>query len=257
MALSETGAVAFKRNTLLALKNLLLPAFCNTCGMRILTEENLYFCADCWGKIELARDPRCPRCGRPRPARPGFEDLGNFICSDCSAQKQWVERTYAAGLHKGVLRHAIHLLKYRGKRLLAAPLAQLLYDTVGPGVNFQAYDMLVPVPLHHSREKQRGYNQSELIGNRLCSLQQDVPLAPVVRRVKNTPSFSMLGAPQRHKLIQKAFELKPDADVKKKRVLLLDDVVTTGATSNECARILLKKGAASVDVIALAVVERL
>jgi ComF family protein len=206
--------------------------------------------------IELIQCPKCPRCGRPHPIRVGFEPVDDFICSDCFNQEHWVEKTFAAGLHGGVLRDAIHLLKYRKKRMLAGPLAQLLFQAVAAKVDLRSYDMLVPVPLHRNRLKERGFNQSELIGSHLCK-ETGVLLAPVLERVKDTPSFSRLGAPERHKLIRKAFELDSKAEVKKKRVLLIDDVVTTGATSSECARVLRKKGAAAVDVIALAVVGRL
>jgi ComF family protein len=189
--------------------------------------------------------------------RVGFEETGDFICSDCSGEEQWVERTFAAGLHAGILRDAIHLFKYQKKALLAKPLARLLFAATMVKLDLHSYDMLAPVPLHRKRLKERGYNQSELLGTHLCGLQKEVGFQPVLRRVKNTPSFSMLKAPERRLLIQKAFEVAPGADVKKKRILLIDDVVTTGATTNECAKTLRKKGAASVHVIALAVVGRL
>jgi ComF family protein len=256
-ALSPFRGMSVVRETLLALKNLFLPAFCRKCGIRILSEENLYFCADCWSSIELVREPKCPRCGRPHPIRVGFKPAESFVCAECSSQKQWVERTYAAGLHTGILRDAIHLLKYQRKRLLSEPLARLLFDAVAAKLDFESYDLLVPVPLHRKRQKERGYNQSELIGMHLCRLQTKVRLAPVVKRVKETPNFTLLGASERQNLIQKAFQVVAEADVRRKRILLLDDVVTTGATANECARTLRRRGAARVDVISLAVAGRL
>jgi competence protein ComFC len=256
-AVSPFRGMAVVQETLLALKNLFLPAFCRNCGIRILSEENLHFCADCWSSIELVQEPKCPRCGRPHPVRIGFEPAENFVCAECASQKQWVERTYAAGLHTGVLRDAIHLLKYQKKRLLAEPLARLLFAAVAAKLDFESYDLLVPVPLHRKRQKERGYNQSELVGMHLCRLQEEAKLAPVLKRVKDTPNFTLLGASERQSLIQKAFQVVAEADVRKKRILLLDDVVTTGATANECARTLRRKGATTVDVISLAVAGRL
>lgn len=253
----QSGDASIADKAILAVKNLFLPAFCRKCGKRILTEENLYFCIGCWATIELVRDPKCPRCGRPHPGRIGFEPVDNFVCSDCSKRKLRVDRTFAAGLYVGVLRDAIHLLKYGKKRMLAGPLAQLLFEACVANVDFGSYDMLVPVPLHWNRLRERGFNQSRLIGGHLCRLHGALSLAPVLERVKDTPSFSMLGASERRDLIQKAFQVDARADVATKRILLIDDVVTTGATSNECAKILKKKGAAVVDVIALAVVGRL
>lgn len=247
----------FGGEILLGLKNFFFPAFCRKCGVRILTEENLYFCEPCWSTIELVEGPKCPRCGRPHARRVGFEPIDNFVCSECSAQKLWVESTHVAGMFAGVLRDAIHLLKYQKKRLVAEPLARLLRERVLAQIGLTTYDAVVPVPLHRNRLKQRGYNQSELIATHLCRQPLGIQLLPALKRVKDTPSFSMLGAQERHRQIQKAFQLLPDVSVKKKRILLIDDVVTTGATSNECARVLRRAGAKSVDVIAVAVARRL
>jgi len=242
---------------LLGFKNLFLPAFCRKCGIRILTEANLYFCEDCWATIELVRDPKCPTCGRPHSRRVGFEPIESFVCSECFGQKLWVGRTHAAGLHTGVLRDAIHLLKYRRKRLIAAPLAGLLHDHVLAEMDIESYDALVPVPLHRNRQKERGYNQSELIAEHLTPGRPGVDMLPVLRRAKDTPSFSMLGAQERRSRIRNAFFVIQEEDVKKKKILLVDDVVTTGATTNECARVLRRAGAETVDVITVAVAKRL
>lgn len=253
----ETGLRSLTDELFLGLKNFFLPAFCRACGVRILTEQNLYFCEDCWGTIELVKEPKCPRCGKPHSTRAGFEPVGNFTCSECAGQKLWVRATHAAGIHAGVLRDAIHLMKYGRKRLVAAPLARLLSDHVLANIDVESYDALVPAPLHRNRLRERGYNQSDLIAEQLCRRASGLKLLPALRRVKDTPSFAMLGAQERRSEIRKAFQLSPEADLKKKRLLLLDDVVTTGATGNECARILLRGGADSVDVLAVAVARRL
>ena len=254
---TQSAAKLFARDLSLGFKNLLLPAFCRRCGVRILTEENLYFCARCWATIELVREPKCPRCGRPHSWRVGFDPIENFECSECFAQKLWFETTSAAGLHDGVLRDAIHLLKYRRKRHIARPLAELLLEHVMEKIDLSSYDALVPVPLHRSRLKERGYNQSELIADCLCRELPEASLQPILRRVKDTPSFSRLGAQERRSQIRNAFQVVSGADVKKKRILLVDDVVTTAATTNECARVLRRAGAERVDVIAAAVARRL
>ncbi|MBI4832087.1 MAG: ComF family protein [Candidatus Lindowbacteria bacterium] len=247
---------SFAGELLLGFKNLFLPALCRKCGERILTEENLYFCGDCWATIELVRDPKCPRCGRPHPSRHGFEPPESFVCAECAAQKSWVEKTQAAGLHAGVLRDAIHLLKYRRKRLIAAPLSRLVLDTVIVKLDASSYDAVVPVPLHRNRLRRRGYNQSELIARNLCT-EMGTAYLPALMRVKDTPSFSMLGAQERRNQIKDAFAPLPEADVKKKKLVLVDDVVTTGATTNECARTLRKSGARTVDVVAVAAAKML
>ncbi len=241
----------------LGLKNLFLPAFCRNCGVRILTEENLYFCDDCWSKIELVEDPKCPRCGRPHSARVGFDAVYNFVCSECAAQKLRITNTYAAGIHADTLRDAIHLLKFGRKSHVARPLGRLLIERALPGMDAGSYDLLIAVPLHRNRQRERGYNQSELIAEQVGDAFPNADIKIALRRVKDTPSFSMLGARERKKLIKKAFRTLPGVDVRKKRVLLVDDVVTTGATTNECARVLRRAGAERVDVLTVAVAKRL
>ena len=253
---AQSAARFFGADLPLGFKNLLLPAFCRECGIRILTEDNLYFCSECWGAIELVREPKCPRCGRPHSVRVGFDPVENFICSECSARKLWVGTTHAAGLHVGVLRDAIHLLKFGRKRRMAQPLARLLFEHVVAGINMESYDAIAAVPLHRNRRKERGYNQSELIAECLCGQLTGANLRTLLRRVKDTPSFSKLGASERHRQIRNAFKPAQGADVKKKKILLVDDVVTTGATTNECARTLRRAGATTVDVVAVAAAKR-
>ena len=241
----------------LGLKNLFLPAFCRNCGVRILSEENLYFCGDCWSTIELVEDPKCPRCGRPHSTRVGFDAVYNFVCSECAAQKLRVTNTYAAGIHTGALRDAIHLLKFGRKRHIARPLGQLLIERALPGMDTGSYDLLIAVPLHRNRLREREYNQSELIAEQVEHAFPNANLKKALTRVKDTPNFSALGASERGKLIKKAFRTLPGVDVRKKKVLLIDDVVTTGATTNECARVLKRAGAKRVDTLTVAVAKRL
>ena len=245
----------------LGFKNLFLPAFCKKCSVRILTEENLYFCGDCWATIETVGDPRCPRCGRPHSVRVGFDEIYNFVCSECAAQsaaqKLWVTSTYAAGIHDGVLRDAIHLFKFGRKRFMAKPLGRFVLERTLGGINAPSYDFLTTVPLHRNRLRERGYNQSELIAEHVSGGFPNAVCEGLLMRVTDTPNFSRLGASERRNLIRKAFRPLPGIDVKKKRILLIDDVVTTGATTNECARILRRAGADRVDVLAVAVAKRL
>lgn len=256
-ATSESRVWLLAKDLSLGVKNLFLPAFCYHCDGRILTEDNLYFCPDCWQTIELVSDPKCPRCGRPHTRRVGFEAIGNFVCSECVSQKLWVRHTHAAGIHSGVMRDAIHLLKYKRKRLVARPLATLLLEALRDSADLISYDAVVPVPLHGNRRRERGYNQSGLIAEHLCREISRLLLLPALRRVKDTPSFSMLGSQERRNEIRNAFQLAPGTDVRGKKIALLDDVVTTGATTNECARVLCNAGADVVDVISVAAARRL
>ena len=133
----------------------------------------------------------------------------------------------------------------------------MLLEHVLEEIDLESYDALVPVPLHRKRLKERGYNQSELVAEQLCLRLPELRLLSALKRSKDTPSFSMLGASERRDRIRNAFVPLPEADVKEKKILLIDDVVTTGATTNECARVLRKAGAETVDVVAVAVAKRL
>jgi ComF family protein len=245
----------------LGFKNLFLPAFCRKCGVRILTEGNLYFCDDCWVTITPVADPKCPSCGRPHSVRVGFEEIYNFVCSECAsrfaAQKLWVTSTHAAGIHDGVLRQAIHLLKFGRKRLMAKPLARFALERILGGIDARSYDFVTVVPLHRNRLRERGYNQSELIAEHVSEGFPNARFEGLLMRIKDTPNFSQLGKIERRDWIRKAFAPLPGLDIKHKRILLVDDVVTTGATTNECARILRRAGADRVDVLAVAVAKRL
>jgi ComF family protein len=254
---ARTTARFIAADLTLGLKNLLLPAFCTKCSVRILDEDNLFFCGDCWSEVEFVRDPKCPRCGRPHSIRVGFDSIENFVCSECISQKAWVSNTHAAGIYSGVLRDAIHLLKFGRRRLVARPLGDLLVERVLPGIDAASYDIVTTVPLHKKRFKERGYNQSGLICERVLAGGPLLKHEALLGRVKETPAFTALRGVERRGLIKNAFRLLAGRQVKDKKILLIDDVVTTGATSNECARMLKKAGADRVDVLAVAVTKRL
>ena len=153
------------------------------------------------------------------------------------------------GAYEGILRESIHLLKYSGMRPLARPLgrrlAALLADS-GP------VDLIVPVPLHQQRQRSRGFNQSELLAAELSKC-TGVPVdCSVLRRVRVTETQTGLSHRERRLNLLDAFRVARPEGVSGRRVALLDDVVTTGATANECARVLRDHGAARVYAVAFA-----
>jgi len=149
------------------------------------------------------------------------------------------------GIYEGILRKAIHLLKFERVKRLALPAAELLWELPLP-----AADCIVPVPLHSSRLREREFNQTTLISRHL-SRYSGIPLLPdVLKKEKETLPQTDVTGKERLKNVKNAFSATDDA--KGRSIILVDDVITTGATVNECARVLRKAGAGSVTVLALA-----
>jgi ComF family protein len=150
-----------------------------------------------------------------------------------------------------VVREAIHAFKFGGKRALADPLGDLLAETrpvLPPG----PLDLLVPVPLHRRRERDRGFNQSWLLARRLAWCWQVAALPDVLERPRRTLPQADLGATERRRNVHGAFRVKHPGAIRGCHVVLVDDIMTTGATAGECAALLEESGAAVVGVVAVA-----
>lgn len=203
-------------------------------------------------------EPLCRICGDALDL-PAFASptRAATICAACRAQQPPFRAARSAFVFGGPLREAVHRLKYEGKLALAPRLAPLLSqamerDTVLSGF---APQFLVPVPLHRARQRQRGTNQSALLAHEL-GRQLNIPVAPCLRRTRDTPPQVELNRAQRQSNVRDAFAL--DAALWAKiggrgaRLLLLDDVFTTGATLSECARALQRGGAGEICALTLA-----
>ncbi|MCL4216159.1 MAG: ComF family protein [Candidatus Hydrogenedentes bacterium] len=240
----------------LAAKNLLFPSFCQACGERLLTEENGYFCPDCWDRSPRIERPFCPQCGRPHPRGVGLQTGGsNFFCEPCRNAKNPppCEHIAGAAYYTGAVEAAVKLMKFNDKPRLARPLAEVMAGFALKELDCDDYDCLTPVPLHHVRERDRGFNQSRLLADHLAGYFPNAAVAPLLKRVRPTLVQSRL-RDQKERLanVRGAFDMRPGVDAAGKTVLLIDDVVTTGGTVSECARVLKMAGAARVDVLAAA-----
>jgi ComF family protein len=146
----------------------------------------------------------------------------------------------------------ISRFKFRGAARLAKPLGTLLAEYRDPEFPFLEFDLLVPVPLHRQRLRERGFNQSLLLARRIAQVHSLPVDATTLQRVRYTQPQTELSGPERRKNIRQAFAVARTTSISGKRVLLIDDVFTTGATVQECAKTLLKAGAKRVDVLTLA-----
>lgn len=178
------------------------------------------------------------------------------ICIHCEQSAPRFQHAEAYGEYEGALRGLIHLLKYQNIRSAARPLGRRLAQTIRCVCsNFSGVHVLVPVPLHRQRHRTRGFNQAELITRVALRELQGLPLelAPkALKRTRFTESQTGFTREQRRDNLRGAFAVSDPARVRGRSILLVDDVLTTGATANECSRILLRAGAKQVLVVTVA-----
>ena len=181
--------------------------------------------------------PVCDACGDPLPSWRRIS-VESGRCPRCRRRRSRVARARAIGTYDGALRAIVHALKYDGRRSLAGPLAALLERHGGDVMD--GADLVVPVPLHRSRTRARGFNQAAEIARHL-----PLPMSLALRRVRATPSQTDLPAAKRHANVREAFAVSTRrAAVRGAVVVLIDDVSTTGATLDACARALVHGGGA-------------
>lgn len=258
-------------------KKALFPDKCAACGIlfqapspardlrqrtrRAVDILSPYICPDCIRDLVLIQQPWCVKCGIPFSEAPGNDHL----CGDCLLTPGKIRQIRSAGLYEATLPKLIRGFKFNRKLYLASPLGRLMFDLFTDSYRSQETphneypDLILPVPLHRSRIKERKYNQSWLLirGWKKFAVQDGFILSSVIRhdllvRQKQTIPQTGLDRKARKTNIKGAFSVPSPESVAGKKVLLTDDVYTTGATVEECTRSLLKAGARQVDVLTLA-----
>lgn len=198
----------------------------------------------------LSADYFCKDCQTPFLNRFPLDENGR--CALCRLGANGFDTVYTYGSYEEALRELIHLFKYRGVRPLVRPLAHFLARAIPTE---RPFDLIVPMPLHWRKRWSRGYNQSELLANEIARL-RGLPVAKIVRRTKPTTPQAGLSNSKRRLNVRGAFKIRNGATVKGLRVLLIDDVLTTGATASACAKVLKRAGAKHVAVAAVARTDR-
>lgn len=226
-----------------------LPVDCAACGSPLTDDPIPLFCAHCWSMISAVPQPGCPRCSRPFTSPVATTYSPDHVCQGCADRPPSFTRAWTLYSYLPPLQDAICLLKYRGKLALAAALARLMIERLPP---LPPLDLIMPVPLHPQRLREREFNQSLLLADRIgVHLQVPVSSTTLIRTVQS-PAQTTLSRKGRLKNLRGAFALRRSEGLAGKRVLLIDDVYTTGTTANECAKILRKSGAGDVFVLTLA-----
>jgi ComF family protein len=205
------------------------PRKCVGCG-----RHGDWLCAGCADAVHWLKPPLCDCCGR--------EIGAGSRCQECARERPRIDGIRACSRFEGAIRQAIHRLKYGGQRSLAQPLAELQVQVAR---QLPRADAVVPVPLHPARERRRGYNQSALLATELAGL-MGLPLEPAARRVRETEDQVKLDRRARQANVKGAFACLDPSAIAGRRLLLVDDVCTTGSTLLACAEPMLRAGAAGV-----------
>ena len=219
---------------------LLYPATCTICRKHVRAGE--YLCEACEAKLVRIVPPFCETCSEP------FEGSINsaFSCANCAHRAIHFVAAVAAYRGRGIVRDVIHEFKYGRQIHLRHLVARWLRAALDDDrLRSHQFDVMVPVPLHPARQRERGFNQASLLAE-LLGAQTSIPCKPLLKRIRYTTTQTALDRSERMENLHNAFRLRKNRDVRGLRVLLIDDVLTTGSTLSECARVLKRGGATSV-----------
>lgn len=227
--------------------NILLPPRCVKCGKIITSADGL--CEDCFNEVNFITHPFCAKCGMPFENAPNAKDL---LCGHCIQDtKSPFHLSRSALKYDDNSKPLILAFKFMDKTENARVFAKWM-KIAGEDIFASGVDLIIPIPLHYTRLVKRRYNQSAILASELSKLTGlMVDYDSVVRHIKTRPQVEFSGH-ARVKNVQGVFSIKHLDKIKGQRILLLDDVMTTGSTLKECAKALLKAGAKSVDTLTVA-----
>jgi ComF family protein len=238
-----------------ALLDLVFPPFCPVCARRLGAGRRDPLCGSCWQGLDRIVPPCCRVCGLPfieLPAPEGSSPSAARPCGRCQRQPPPFAYARAAVRYGEVARDAVHALKFQGRRTMAQPLGDLIVEMGAGGLPFGPPDLLVPVPLHRRRERERGFNQALLLARRVGEAWGVGVCADALERRVATRPQTELTAEARRANVRGAFALRGSTAVAGRHVALIDDVITTGSTVAACARCLAAGGATTVGVLTVA-----
>jgi len=231
------------------LSDLLFPISCKLCGVSAHSGRTPGLCEGCWGTIRFISEPCCPCCGKPFASGAALSFSPDHVCGDCRERPPHYDRATSVAVYENALAEAIQLFKYSKKTHWSRPLGHLLFKRVS---DLPLADVLLPVPLHARRLREREFNQSLLLAREVSAYCRMPLQVDNLCRIRWTRPQIELNGMDRKKNVRGAFEVKRPDQICDLGVLLIDDVFTTGATVDECSRVLKRAGAKAVYVLTVA-----
>jgi len=234
--------------SILWLLHLFFPKECVHCGRLLDYRNREYLCPDCGKLIISIRQPLCEQCGSPRSGEIEY----SFKCPACRENPPRFRRARSAFLLTGAGKSMVLKYKYSSNPYLSSPAIDRLVQAGGEEYCWSDYDLVIPVPLHPRKSRERGFNQSGVLAHGL-SRRTGIKFSRTgLIRTRYTRTQTRLSRKDRQENVKGAFRISEPAEIDGKSVLLIDDVYTTGATVNECTGVLIGAGALIVDVLTLA-----
>jgi ComF family protein len=230
------------------ISDVIFPPRCLGCAETLHPQSGQLFCPACKEKIKFITDNICSVCGTTFLDSPAKSHL----CGNCLENKTYFSCARAVVSYETIILHAIHQFKYGSNISIGALLASFMADFSFPDIDFTDYSLIIPVPLHIKRLRQRGFNQSLILAHALAKKWQIPVNFSLLKRHKFILTQTGLNKTERKQNIKGAFEVSDKKIIAGKNVILVDDVYTTGATINECAKTLIKDGTQKVTVLTLA-----
>jgi len=215
------------------------PEICQLCESERATAKNGFVCSRCWSHVRFIKPPFCERCGLP------FEGdiTTTFECTNCREMELHFSSARSAVVAKTVVLEAIHRFKYQNALWFENFLADLFLRAALPALRGQKWDFIAPVPLHPVKHREREFNQAENLARHLSAATK-IPLnAKLLRRVSPTVTQTLLTREQRAENMRGAFAVRKGVELNGEKIIVVDDVFTTGATTSACAKILRAAGA--------------
>lgn len=221
----------------------LFPAQCKVCDKNIGLESIPYLCKDCWGCLEIVTPPWCEICG-----------INNIdaVCDVCATTPPRYGKLRTIAFYDDILQKIIHLYKFQKRKSLAKHLSYIMIKHQPQDFDFKEYDYILPIPIHKNRLRERGFNQSTLIAQGISNEIGINICSDALVRSKNTSPQSSLTRDARQTNVVGAFGIKNRSLIRDKRILILDDVYTTGATVKEAVNMLWNEDPIEIDVLTLA-----
>lgn len=220
--------------------------YCILCNSSIDRDEKYSICVECKKKLKLIDGKTCVKCGKP------LDEL--YIidkCHDCINNSHYFTKAVSCLEYDDLAKKIIYDLKYHKKRYISYHIAEIMYDRLKLK-DIDSFDMIIPVPLHAAKKRERAFNQAYLIGKYLSKMIEIEVDNKTLIRVKNTITQNKLTREERRKNLEDAFEIINKQTINNKRILLIDDIFTTGSTVDQCSKVLIENGAQNVYVATLA-----